>query len=145
MMACGKDRLMTHEVPGTEAARWAVEVARAFDAYHRSYEWGEFTPFPIDECWVGADLALYIRYSPLGMRFGKRVPDLQDDPTGYGPTEDAATLARYIFYDLYGPPPAQWTDSRGYGWSGAPPETGSWEAAVEHQPRITTVVQGESG
>lgn len=129
---------MTYEAP--EAARWAVEVAQASVDYHRTYEWGEFTPFPIDECWVGADLALYVRYSPIGLRFGKRVAHLEIDVTGSGPAQDAGTQAMYIFHDLYGPPPAQWTDSRGYGWSGAPPETGSWEDAVEHQPRIVTVV-----
>lgn len=134
---------MTGEARPGAMPEWAAAVARAFVEYHRTYRWGAFAPFPIDECWVGADLALYLRYRPVSLRLGRRVADLHLDVTGSGgPPADAADQARYVFHDLYGPPPPRWTDPRGYAWSGPDPRTATWADAVGRTPRLVTVVPG---
>jgi hypothetical protein len=118
-------------------------VARELVSYVGDHDWGEFTPIPIDDCWIGADLALYVRYRGGDLLLGKRVDDLHLDVTGGGYAIDAASQARNIFHDLYGPPPASWTDRLGYRWSGPAPEQ-PWEYALDTQPRIATVTSKDT-
>jgi hypothetical protein len=90
--------------PVAETAGWSIEVAGKLVEYIRTYPWGERTPIGVDDCWIGEDLALCLRYRAADLLLGKRVSDLHLDVTGGGYAIDSATQAMYIFHDLYGPP-----------------------------------------
>ncbi|MFC5996817.1 hypothetical protein ACFQE5_21650 [Pseudonocardia hispaniensis] len=125
-------------------AEWATAVAQEFvDLVWREQERGlEPLPPPVDECWVGQDLAVYIRYRIGDWRLGRRIPDPHIDPTSGGYALSAREQGFYFFHDLYSPPPREFTDRLGYEWYQCGPEPEperSWRYAVEEQPRIATV------
>lgn len=115
-------------------AAWATSVAEAILDSTVAAGRNGLAPPIIDECWVGADLAIYLRYRigpDARIRIGRRIPDAHIDPTsgGYalGPREQGFAY----LHDLQAPPHGPWTDRAGYEWHGygAPPHL-SWCDAV---------------
>lgn len=120
-------------------AEWATAVAREFVDVVREAQEKNLDPPPIDECWVGQDLAMYIRYRIGTWTLGRRIPDPHIDPTSGGYALGEREQAFYYLYDLHSPPPRAWTDRLGYEWYGFGPQPDpSWEYAVEEMPRIAT-------
>lgn len=124
-------------------AVWTEEVGRALLRWAEDAERKHLVPPRFDEVWVGDDLALYIRYRVGGedeVRVGRRISDPHIDPTSGGFAESADKQGFAYLYDLQAPTFVAWTDQSGYQWYGYDPQPrGSWEAAVERQPRRTTI------
>jgi hypothetical protein len=125
--------------------QWAEAVGRKILDVADSDSEHDISATRIDECWVGADLAIYVRHrlgTEQDYRVGRRIADPHIDPTSCGYALDAHSQAVYLYYDLPGPPDPSWIDHLGYRWYGSGPEpTPSWEAAVERQPRVVTLRQ----
>lgn len=124
-------------------AQWAEDVGRALLHWADDAERKGLSPPAIDEVWVGADLALYVRYRVGAIdevRVGRRVPNSHIDPTSSGYAESAEKQGFAYLYDLQGPPFVAWVDRLGYQWYcyGPTPQE-SWEFAVEQQPRLVTL------
>lgn len=105
--------------------------------------------FPIDECWVGEDLSIYLRYR-LGVdgsyRAGWRIHNPHIDPTSSGYALDSHSQGFYFYHDLAAPPEPEWVDRLGYRWYGyGPTPSLSWEAIVDQQPRIITLRELAAG
>lgn len=112
--------------------RWGIAVGR-----HLVWQ-AASGPLVVDECWLGTDLALYVRYAG---RFGARFAGLHIDPTSGRPIdarvrEHSAGSAAQQASNLYdgglgggAPATVEWTDEQGYGWWGDTPPAG-WADAV---------------
>lgn len=115
--------------------RWGVAVGR-----HLVWQAAN-GPQTVRECWLGADLALYVRYANRSGWFGARFAGLHIDPTSGRPIDPAvrehssgsAAQQASNLYDggLGGGAPAavEWTDDLGFGWWGDVPP-GGWAGAV---------------
>lgn len=116
---------------------WAIAVGRNF-LWQASRPGG---PHAITECWIGADLALYARYSNPAGHFGARFAALHHDPVSGGLLDPALRehssgsaaqqASNLLDGGLGGGQPAngEWTDDSGYRWWGDVPDVG-WPAAV---------------
>lgn len=99
-------------------------------------------PVLIDECWVGEDLAIYIRYTSSfnpTAHAGQRITNANIDLTSGGYAEDEATQAQWFLHDLQGPSESVFVDPLGYDWAGYDPQPESWQYSVEQLPRLATV------
>lgn len=128
----------------------AVGVAREILVLADRLTEAGYEPVLIDECWVGEDLAIYIRYTssfnPVA-HAGQRIPNASIDLTSGGYAQDDATQAQWFLHDLQGPAVSVWTDPLGYDWASYDPQPDSWEYSVEQLPRLATVKErsGASG
>lgn len=122
---------------------WAAAVAEAIlDSADEAGRKG-LDPPVIDECWVGGDLAIYLRYRigpDARVRIGRRIPDSHIDPTSGGYALGLPEQGFAYLHDLAAPPHGPWTDRVGYEWHGygSPPPQPSWEDAVEGE-RLRTL------
>lgn len=100
----------------------------------------------VDECWIGEDLAIYLRYSQRSDRLGLRISDLTADVHAGGALDisRSTTSAEQAidFFENYlvdGPGLAsRWTDEIGTAWW-ADEAVPSWNGAV-NGPRRTWIV-----
>ena len=117
---------------GCVTGDWAIAVARG--VHRRSAT----PPGPtIDEVWVGADLALYVRYRLGRRKVGARLR-LDTDPTSGTAPRGAERLASVLFHFLSGPAACQFIDPDGYRWWGDDPRGDDWSTAL-HRVRIMTI------
>ena len=117
---------------------WAIAIADALlevrDARTRE---GRDPSLPLDDCWIGHDLALYVRYRGGASRRAARWADLHLNVLN--PTWAVGSVHRQaadIFDDLHGWVPPRYTDQLGYDWWGDDPA--DWEQAVHEQGRVHT-------
>ncbi|GAA2344581.1 hypothetical protein GCM10009854_21670 [Saccharopolyspora halophila] len=124
------------------AKQWVDAVARHFawrggDSFH--------------ECWVGDDLAIYVRYVHSGRMVATRFDDLLTDylsgfPISLAGDDGAATSSMQAsnLYDggIAGAPPEEcsYVDGLGYRWWGDRPPSG-WQRAIESAERLTETVR----
>jgi hypothetical protein len=121
---------------------WAISVARAFLVVVERERAAGLDPVIIDECWVGTDLAIYIRYTSSfnpEAHAGQRIPNSNIDPTSGGYAEDRDKQGLWFLHDLQGPANSVFVDSLGYDWASYDPQPESWQYSVEQLPRLATV------
>lgn len=106
----------------------------------------------VDECWVGEDLAIYLRYTQRSRRLGLRLAELTVDVhsgqgldvtmrKGISATSAEQAINFFENYVADGPGAvSDWADVRGHLWWGDTPGT-SWLDAVEG-PRESTITGG---
>jgi hypothetical protein len=117
---------------GCVTGDWAIAVARG--VHRRSGS----SPGPsIVEAWVGADLALFVRYRLGRRRLAARLR-LDTDPASGTPPRGAERLASVLFHALAAPNAYQYIDPDGYRWWGDPPADDDWHGAL-HRLRIMTI------
>lgn len=121
---------------------WTISVAQAFLQVVERERAAGLDPVIIDECWVGTDLAIYIRYTSSfnsGAHAGHRIPNSNIDPTSGGYAEGPDKQGLWFLHDLQGPSESVFVDPLGYEWAGYDPQPESWQYCVEQLPRLATV------
>ncbi|GAA2362716.1 hypothetical protein GCM10009854_47960 [Saccharopolyspora halophila] len=145
---------LAESLVGDELSRqWAVAVGRCLVRVATS---DEFDNSPADanvfqQCWVGDDATVLLRYQHFSGRFGTEFGELELECASSVPLVElrshrphgSALRQAILLYHLHlngGPArdPA-WTDDRGYAWWGAEPACG-WPARTADARRYRTLL-----
>lgn len=129
-------RMHTAWPPPANAATLAYDVAATLTA--RGAE--ELAAHPhdpaLEDCWVGEDLALYVRYRYGGEPRGHRAAHLDRERLRPEFGLNARNLARQIWLELGAATDPAYVDREGYRWGGDEPQAPvTWEYVIERMPR----------
>jgi hypothetical protein len=136
----GQGRLYTAWPQPEEPATWAEGVAVAL-VEHASAEASSRPMGPtLQDCWVGEDLALYVRYRYADKPVAHRAAEIGPNTVAPDFTRTRKNAALRVWHELGGSAPPAYVDEQGYAWSGdAPGAPVTWAYVIERMPRTFTV------